>query len=132
MRERVRHARVAVLGTVNEDGTPHLVPITFALEGDVIYTAVDHKPKTTTRLKRLANIERDPRVTLLVQEYSDDWWALWWVRVDGRAAITGNPDDAIRALGAKYEQYRERPPSGPVILVAPSVWTGWSSTDETR
>jgi PPOX class probable F420-dependent enzyme len=132
MRERVRRARVAVLGTVNEDGTPHLVPITFVLEGDVIYTAVDHKPKTTTRLKRLANIARDPRVTLLVQEYSDDWSVLWWVRLDGRAKVSSDRGEAIRALAAKYEQYRERPPSGPVIAVAPFGWTGWSATDETR
>jgi PPOX class probable F420-dependent enzyme len=122
MRERVRDARVAILGTINENGTPHLVPITFALEGDAIYSAIDHKPKTTTQLKRLANIERDPRVTLLVQNYADDWTLLWWVRMEGNARLT---DEGLDALMSKYPQYRERPPSGTVIAIDVSEWSGW-------
>jgi PPOX class probable F420-dependent enzyme len=122
MRERVRDARVAILGTINENGTPHLVPITFALEGDAIYSAIDHKPKTTTQLKRLANIERDPRVTLLVQNYADDWTLLWWVRMKGNARLT---DEGLDALMSKYPQYRERPPSGTVIAIDVSEWSGW-------
>jgi PPOX class probable F420-dependent enzyme len=127
MRERVRHARVAILGTINEDGTPHLVPITFALEGDVIYSAIDHKPKTTTRLKRLANIERDPRVTLLVQYYADDWSLLWWVRMEGSARLA---DEGVDVLLAKYPQYEERPPRGPFVAIAVSSWTGWHAGTE--
>jgi PPOX class probable F420-dependent enzyme len=122
MRERVRDARVAILGTINENGTPHLVPITFALEGDAIYSAIDHKPKTTTQLKRLANIERDPRVTLLVQNYADDWTLLWWVRMEGNARLT---DEGLDALMSKYPQYRKRPPSGTVIAIDVSEWSGW-------
>jgi PPOX class probable F420-dependent enzyme len=123
----VRDARVAILGTINADGTPHLVPITFALEGDVIYSAIDHKPKTTTQLKRLANIERDPRVTLLVQNYADEWSLLWWARLEGSAELA---DTGLDALRAKYPQYEDRPPRGPLIAIAVSAWTGWYAGTE--
>src|SRR5690625_4498503 len=80
-------APVARLATVAPGGAPHLVPIVFALDNDVIYTGVDAKRKTTQRLRRLANIESDPRVSLLVDHYADDWTQLWWVRADGVAVI---------------------------------------------
>lgn len=129
MHDRVRDARVAVLATIAADGEPHLVPITFALEGEVLYTAVDSKPKRTASLARLANIERDPRVTVLVQHYEDDWTRLWWVRADGTARIVPPGDErerALRALGRKYERYREEPPAGKVMGVDVGRWSGWA------
>jgi PPOX class probable F420-dependent enzyme len=129
MRLRVESARVATLGTVDADGAPHLVPVTFVLAGETVYSAIDHKPKTTQRLKRLANIRRDPRVTLLVHSYDDDWSLLWWCRLRGHAEVLdGGADDARRLLAGKYQQYRERLPSGPVIAIAIEGWTGWSAT----
>ena len=86
---RARFASVPVvrLGTANAQGRPHVVVVTFAVDGDMIYTAVDQKPKTTTGLKRLRNVGENPAVTMLADEYSDDWEALWWVRADGRAEV---------------------------------------------
>ena len=81
-------ARLATIGT---GGRPHLVPVTFALDGDRIYTVVDAKPKTTANLRRLRNIAADPRVTVLADHYEDDWDRLWWVRADGIAAILAGP-----------------------------------------
>src|SRR3984885_10600903 len=78
---------VARLATAALDGRPHLVPVVFALHDGAIYTAVDAKPNTTQRLRRLANIERNPRVSLLVDHYADDWTQLWWGRADGVGAI---------------------------------------------
>src|SRR5262245_57313224 len=80
-------APVATLATITPDGTPHLVPVVFAVHHDVVYTAIDAKRKSTQRLRRLANIEGNPRVSLLVDHYHDDWAQLWWVRADGVAAI---------------------------------------------
>jgi PPOX class probable F420-dependent enzyme len=117
---------VARLATVSADGAPHIVPVTFALAGDVIWTAVDHKPKRTLALKRLANIEANPRVSLLVDEYSDDWSQLWWVRADGTARVA-EPGAASEPLAARYPQYRERPPEGPSIAVTVERWSGWSA-----
>ena len=76
---------VAMLATVGPDGAPHLVPVVFAVHGDVVYTAVDAKRKSTKKLRRLANIEGNPKVTMLVDHYDDDWAQLWWVRADGIA-----------------------------------------------
>ena len=121
-------APVARLGTVASDGTPHLVPVVFALRDDVVYTAVDAKPKTTQRLRRLANIERHPLVSLLVDHYADDWTQLWWVRIDGIAAIH-HDGTALHAghdlLRAKYAQYQTVPLNGPVIAIAVQRWRSW-------
>jgi PPOX class probable F420-dependent enzyme len=123
-------ARVARLATADESGRPHLVPVTFAADGDRVYIAIDHKPKTTTTgLKRLRNIERNPNVSVLADHYAEDWTALWWVRVDGRATILTTPDacqSPLDLLAAKYPQYRERRPGGPVIAIVADRWTGWS------
>jgi PPOX class probable F420-dependent enzyme len=128
-RERLAAARSLRLATVGADGSPHLVPITFAVEGELIYTAVDFKPKSTRALRRLRNIEGNPRVALLVDAYSDDWGALWWVRVDGSAQVLTDADAVrhpIDVLAARYAQYRARRPDGPVIVIRAERWTGWS------
>jgi PPOX class probable F420-dependent enzyme len=123
----VAEAPAGVLGTIAADGSPHLVPVTFAIDGDRVYTAVDHKPKSTRRLQRLANIERDPRVTLLADHYDDDWSRLWWCRLDGTASIVERDETASRLLAAKYRQYREHPVVGPVIVIAVRSRTGWQA-----
>lgn len=130
-RRRFGAAPVARLATADASGRPHLVPVTFALVGDVVCTAVDAKPKTTTRLRRLANIAANPSVTLLVDHYEDDWTSLWWVRVDGDAQVVGEGplfDEAIAALVGKYDQYSRRPPDGPVIVVRVTSLRSWSAT----
>ncbi|MEV6759321.1 TIGR03668 family PPOX class F420-dependent oxidoreductase [Streptomyces sp. NPDC051105] len=127
-RRRFAGARVARLATVDESGRPHLVPVVFARHGaDGIVTAVDHKPKTTPRLKRVRNIAAQPSVSLLVDEYDENWDHLWWVRADGDARVIPADAAVIEPLCAKYPQYRERPPSGPVIFVTVSHWTGWQA-----
>ncbi len=80
---RFAAARVARLATADAEGVPHVVPVVFAVEGDTVVVAVDHKPKRTTALKRLANVRANPRVALLADHYADDDWdALWWARAD--------------------------------------------------
>jgi PPOX class probable F420-dependent enzyme len=130
MRSRFASARVARLATLQPDGSPHLVPVTFAVDGDALAFAVDAKPKTTQRLQRLRNIERDPRVSLLVDEYADDWSRLWWVRIDGTAQqVEGAVAERwMTRLQAKYEQYQASPPAGPVVEIRIDRWTGWQAT----
>ena len=117
----VASARVARLATVNPGLGVDVVPITFALlEGDRLVSIVDQKPKSTTRLRRLANIRAHPGVTVLVDHYEDDWERLWWVRVRGTATvITDGPafDEAVVALTDRYPQYAAAPPPGPVVEV---------------
>lgn len=124
------NAPVARLATVTPQGHPHVVPIVFAVVGDVIYTAVDGKPKSTNRLRRLANIVAHPEVSVLVDHYDEDWSALWWVRADGTATI--QPDGAhlvagLDALRAKYPQYATVALTGPVVAVAVTKWATWQA-----
>jgi PPOX class probable F420-dependent enzyme len=129
-RSRFAVARVARLATADPGGRPHLVPITFAIAGDVVYHAVDAKPKRTLALRRLANIAANPRVCLLVDHYDDaDWRALWWARADGSAGIVegGRASLGVELLVARYAQYRASPPQGPVVAVAVERWSGWSA-----
>lgn len=130
-RARFAAARHAYLATADGDGWPHLVPVTFALpDPDTVVIAVDHKPKRSSDLKRLRNIQANNRVSLLVDEYDDaDWSRLWWVRADGTARTVTEPADRaapLRALAARYPVYAEQVPGGPVIAVEICHWTGWA------
>jgi PPOX class probable F420-dependent enzyme len=139
-----RDASVARLATVRPDGRPHLVPVTFALidvgdlaadpGGEAVVFAVDHKPKSTAALQRLENIDREPRVSLLVDRYEADWARLWWVRADAEAAraIGEERERAIAALVAKYSQYRATPPRDAVVSCAVQRWSGWAAADLKR
>lgn len=133
LRTRFAQARVARLATVSAAGHPHLVPVTFALVGDVVVTAIDHKPKTTTNVKRLRNIRETGRVSLLADEYDEeDWTRLWWVRIDGVASVVeAEPERAtpVAWLTEKYRQYRDRPPGGPLIWVDILRVSGWTYFD---
>jgi PPOX class probable F420-dependent enzyme len=129
-RARFATVPVARLGTADAQGRPHVVVVTFAVEGDTIYTAVDQKPKSGTNLKRLRNVAENPRVTLLADRYSDDWDTLWWVRADGLAVILADQrqmTEPLRLLASRYRQYRQAPPTGPVIAVTVERWSGWAA-----
>ena len=145
-RRRFGAARVARLATVDAEGRPHLVPIVFARAarpaqaGDVIVTAVDDKPKSAVRLKRLRNIAANPAVCLLADAYDEDWDRLWWVRADGdarivsphasEASVRDEHASAVALLRRKYVHYRRQPPHGPVIVVTVQRWTGWRAVLE--
>ena len=123
--DRFRQARVARLATVSAVGSPHLVPITFAVDVPRLVTAVDGKPKSTTALRRLDNIAANPFVSVLVDEYDEDWTALWWARADGWARVVDDYD--LAPLVARYPQYEGQPPAGPVVVIEVDHWSGWSA-----
>jgi PPOX class probable F420-dependent enzyme len=124
---------VGRLATLRPDGSPRLVPITYVLLDGVVCSAVDEvKPKRSSRLARLDDVRRDPRVGLVVDHYDADWARLWWVRVDGTAAV--HEDGALReraldALAAKYPPYAATRPAGPVLVITPTAWAGWTAAD---
>ena len=131
-RDRFASAQVARLATVDAAGQPHLVPMVFAVDADIIYSAVDAKPKRSTALRRLANVAANPRVSVLVDHYDDDWSSLWWVRADGTARVLPVDDPearrAIALLVARFTQYTKNPPHGPVLAVDVARWTAWSAS----
>ena len=132
-RARFGAARVARLATVRPDGAPHVVPVVFALDGDAVWLVVDEKPKRHGRLQRLVNVGAEPRVSLLVDSYDEDWGRLWWVRVDGRARIVGEGPELERAVGLlldRYPQEREKLPKGPALAVEVERWRHWSAASK--
>jgi PPOX class probable F420-dependent enzyme len=125
--ERLTQARIGRLATVTPDDRPHVVPVCFALHDGQIFTAVDAKPKATRALQRLENVRAHGSASLLVDHYEEDWTRLWWVRVDGAATIEES-EAGIDALAAKYAQYRDQRPQGPLIAIAAERWRSWTAT----
>jgi PPOX class probable F420-dependent enzyme len=135
IRSRLDGVPVVRLATVGPSGLPHLVVTTFALAGNQIFMAVDHKPKATRDLKRLRNIRINPQVAVLADHYEDDWERLWWARADGHArVIEDDPAMAhpIDLLVERYAQYERLRPAGPVIAITVTHWTGWAYTTPGR
>jgi PPOX class probable F420-dependent enzyme len=138
-RELFAAARVARLATADGAGVPHLVPVTFVVESlrdggqdtDVVWFAVDHKPKSGTNLRRLRNIAANPLVSFLADCYDEDWSRLWWVRADGVADVLRAPEqrrEPVALLREKYPQYDRTPPDGAVVRTRVTRWSGWSAS----
>lgn len=129
VREFLEDTRVGRLATLDARGTPHVVPVCFVLLDGRVYSVVDEKPKRTTRLQRLRNLEADPRATLLVDRYDEDWSRLAWVMLRGRGEVLeGEEADAgaIEALRAKYPQYRSMALEGqPMVRLTPERVNSW-------
>jgi len=119
---------VARLATVGPEGAPHIVPVVFALDGNTLWLVIDEKPKRRREVQRLVNVRAEPRVSLLVDRYDEDWTRLWWVRADGRARIFDEGPELERAvalLAERYPQERENPPRGPALAVEVERWRYW-------
>ena len=130
----LKAARVARLATLDAKGRPHVVPVCFAYDGKLFYTAVDQKPKRVPRerLARLQNIRAVPRVALLIDHYDDDWTQLWYILIRGKAKLIPKSAQkecarAIRKLRAKYPQYARGmlPDDAPIIRITPERTTSW-------
>ena len=129
----LQSARRATLATIAADGRPRLVPVCFVVIDDVVWSPLDEKPKSVDdprRLARVRDIERDPRVTLLVDRWSEDWSELGWLRLEGQAALIETADPSvIEALRAKYPQYADHDlESRPMIRITIERSTGWDAS----
>jgi PPOX class probable F420-dependent enzyme len=106
---------VARLATLTPQGRPHQVPIVFARVQGLLWSPIDAKPKQAGELARVRHLRANPAASLLLDDYSEDWTRLWWLRVDAAARVVepANPaadpaaDAAIAALRAKYPQYAQ-------------------------
>jgi PPOX class probable F420-dependent enzyme len=127
--EALNTAPVGRLATTSSEGVVRLVPFCFAVVGDRLVSAVDHKPKRTTRLGRLDDIAATGSATVLIDHYEDDWDRLWWVRIRGAATVHRDDEPvataARSALAGKYQQYRQQPPAGPVYSVRLDECSCW-------
>ncbi|MBI3748182.1 MAG: TIGR03668 family PPOX class F420-dependent oxidoreductase [Chloroflexi bacterium] len=141
-RDALAGARRAVLATIAPDGRPRLVPICFTLDPDrpVLYSPLDDKPKRTADihdLARVRDLRHDPRVTLLVDTWDEDWSQLAWTRCEGRASLL-EPDGpaapehhaAVVGLRSKYPQYATHDLAArPIVRIELERATGWIASD---
>jgi PPOX class probable F420-dependent enzyme len=134
-RDLIVRSRVGRLATIAYDGRPHLVPVCYAFHEGRFFVAVDEKPKRGGELARVRDIKRDPRVTLLMDHYADDWEQLAWVRIDGLAAVFPRGEvepEGLAALRARYPQYEAMALEGlPLIVVGPERHVSWRASDGT-
>jgi PPOX class probable F420-dependent enzyme len=129
--ELLANARVARLGLVDDHGHPRVLPVTFAIAGGRIWSAVDEKPKRSPgrELARVRYLRRDPRAALTVDRYSENWTELAWVQVLGSARIVETTEGpaGLESLIAKYAPYRESPPPGPLFALDPERCLFWTA-----
>jgi PPOX class probable F420-dependent enzyme len=133
--ELLREARVGHLGLLDTDDRPRVLPVTFAIAGERIYSAVDEKPKRVPgrELARVRYLRRRPSAALTLDRYDDDWTRLAWVQVLGTVEVLDDPDarpEALAALCAKYEPYRRRPPGGPLLELIPARVLHWRADSQ--
>ena len=131
-RSFLHQARVGRLATASAAGEPHVVPVCYVFDGKHVYSAIDSKPKrvAAARLRRLQNLRENPRATLVVDFYDEDWTRLRYVLVIGSAEILEAGHDRGRALGMlreKYPQYQAMRDygQGPVIRLTPERIVCW-------
>lgn len=121
-------ARRGYLGTVAADGAPRVLPVCFTWAGDVIWTAIDAKPKKPGTPARVRNVLTNPKVSFTVDRWDEDWSRLAWLQARGEATVLPRGPETDRVLGAlreKYPQYATTPVEGPVIRIDVEGWTGW-------
>jgi PPOX class probable F420-dependent enzyme len=124
-------ARVARLAFLDGDDRPRVLPVTFAVADDAVWSAIDRKPKRTPEPARVRWLRRRPEAALVVDFYDEDWSALAWVQLLGTVEVieidAGGP--AAEALTAKYPQYRSDPPPGPLLRLGVERALHWRAVD---
>jgi PPOX class probable F420-dependent enzyme len=131
-RELLDRERVGRLGLLDGDGRPRVQPVTFAVVGDDVWSAVDDKPKRRpgAGLARVRRLRERPASALTVDRYDDDWARLAWVQLLGDVEIADEaPPAVLAALAGRYPQYRERPPGGPFLRLVARRALWWRASD---
>jgi PPOX class probable F420-dependent enzyme len=124
---------VARLGLVDDEGTPRVLPVTFALAGGAIVSAIDHKRKGVAgdQLARVRWLRARPQAALTVDHYDADWSRLAWVQALGEMSVfdVHSAPESIAALQTRYRQYEQRPPAGPVLVLTPRRLLWWRASE---
>jgi PPOX class probable F420-dependent enzyme len=127
----LEQGRVGRLATLDASGRASVVPIVYVLIGDELWSPIDGKPKRGGELARMRNIRRDPRVSVLVDHFDEDWQRLWWIQLRGLARVERAGPPALAALVAKYPQYRTVPTSDGsdrILAIRIETRTGWCAS----
>jgi PPOX class probable F420-dependent enzyme len=129
-RELLAAERVARLAFLDDEDRPRVLPVTYAVFGEAVWSAIDEKPKRAAEPARLRYLRRRPDAALCVDRYSDDWSGLAWVQLLGRIDVlpAAEHSAALEALAARYGPYRERTPPGPLLRLSVARALSWRAT----
>jgi PPOX class probable F420-dependent enzyme len=129
--ELIANERVAHLAFLDDADRPRVLPVTFALAGDAAWSAIDAKPKRTAEPARVRWLRRRPEAALCVDVYDDDWTGLAWVQLLGRVEVLELDQGiaGLEALTAKYPQYRDQTPPGPLLRLEIERALSWRAAD---
>ena len=125
--------RIAHLATADKSGQPHVIPICFVYDGKRFFSPIDEKPKRAapSKLKRLKNIRENPKVSVVIDHYKEDWRKLAYILVFGKARTLQSGvkhRSAIKLLRRKYRQYRAMAiDERPMIVIMPKRIVTWSA-----
>ena len=135
--EFIQRVRVARLATIDSEFKPHLVPVVFVFDGNHFFIPVDEKRKKTKpeKLRRIKNIQGNPNVALLIDEYSEDWSRLAFVMIQGTASVVKSRPQAdiqlkqaVKELTTKYTQYQKIGTGEMCIIIKPEKVASWRSS----
>jgi len=132
----IERARVARLATIDSEFKPHLVPVVFVFDGNHFFIPIDEKRKTVEpdKLKRIRNIQHNPSIALLIDQYDEDWTKLTFVMIEGEASIANKSEgnlqvkQAYQKLITKYIQYQKVRVGEMCIIITPKKLTSWSNS----
>jgi PPOX class probable F420-dependent enzyme len=132
-RSVILSSRVARMATADKSGSPLVIPVCFAYDGRYIYTPIDKKPKRVDAwgLKRIRNILENPRLSLVMDEYSEDWSRLYYLIIHGSGEVIRGGDEyqnSFAILSVKYPQYKKmrlEEEGLPVIKIVPEKIVSW-------
>ncbi|HZA48265.1 MAG TPA: TIGR03668 family PPOX class F420-dependent oxidoreductase [Nitrososphaera sp.] len=135
-KEFIQRARVARLATVDSEFKPHIVPVVFVFDGNHFFIPVDEKRKAAKpeKLKRISNIQDNPNVALLIDQYDEDWTKLFFVMIQGKALVASKREGDIQVrrayskLMTKYVQYQKVGVGEMCIKITPKKMASWGNS----
>lgn len=97
-----RERHLCTVTSLRADGTPHVVPMGVALDGDPrVAWAI-----TSRSSQKVANLRRNPAIAVCQVDRAR------WSTIEGRAEVLEDPDsvaEAVRQYAERYRQPRENP-----------------------
>jgi len=131
----IKRAKVARLATVDQKSHPYVVPVVFVFHENSFFIPLDEKVKTVNarKLKRVKNIEKNPNVTLLIDEYQNDWKKLFFLMIHGKATVIDGKNSKLmdkihKLLISKYPQYKKIGVGNSCIKINPTKVTFWNNS----
>lgn len=139
VKDIITRARVARLATVDCYNQPHVIPVVFVFDGAYFFIPLDRKTKTVTpgELRRVKNIEKNAKVALIIDKYTEAWEKLWYIMIVGQAGIIENKDQIAllkeihKMLITKYPQYESLGMGESCIKIQPLKVTSWKNAMDT-